>query len=125
MLTKLGYQVVARTSSLEAIEAFKANPDKFDLIISDMTMPNMTGDMLAGEITKIRSDIPIIICTGFSEQLSDAKTQHALGIKGFLMKPLTIRRTCQNGPQGSRPEVRCEKNSSTPPIHEWRALQEL
>jgi PAS domain S-box-containing protein len=90
MLTKLGYQVVARTSSLEAIEAFKANPDKFDLIISDMTMPNMTGDMLAEKITKIRSDIPIIICTGFSEQLSDAKLT-ALGIKGLLMKPLTIR----------------------------------
>jgi PAS domain S-box-containing protein len=91
MLTKLGYQVVARTSSIEAIETFKANPEKFDLIISDMTMPNMTGDMLAEEITKIRSDIPIIICTGFSEQLSDAKIT-ALGIKGLLMKPLTIRK---------------------------------
>ena len=89
MLTKLGYQVNAYTSSLDAIEAFKANPDKYNLIISDMTMPNMTGDMLAEEIMKIRSDIPIIICTGFSEQLSDQKIT-ALGIKGLLMKPLTI-----------------------------------
>jgi len=61
MLTKLGYRVTARTSSLEAIEAFKANPQKFDLIISDMTMPNMTGDLLAEKIMQIRSDIPIII----------------------------------------------------------------
>jgi len=89
MLVKLGYQVISRTSSLEALEAFKANPDKFDLIISDMTMPNLTGDMLAEEIMKVRPDISIIICTGFSEQLSDEKI-NALGIKGLLMKPLTI-----------------------------------
>ena len=89
MLTKLGYQVTAHTSSVEAIEAFKDSPHKFDLIISDMTMPNMTGDMLANEINKIRPDIPIIICTGFSEQLSDKKI-NTLGIKGLLMKPLTI-----------------------------------
>ena len=90
MLTKLGYRVVARTSSLEAVEEFKSNPQKFDLIISDMTMPSMTGDVLAEKIMQIRSDIPIIICTGFSEQLSDEKI-NTLGIKGLLMKPLTIR----------------------------------
>ncbi len=89
MLTKLGYQVTTHTSSIEAIEAFKDSPDKFDLIISDMTMPNMTGDMLANEINKIRPDIPIIICTGFSEQLSEKKI-NTLDIKGLLMKPLTI-----------------------------------
>jgi PAS domain S-box-containing protein len=89
MLTKLGYQVTAHTSSIKAIETFKDSPDKFDLIISDMTMPNMTGDMLANEIYKIRPDIPIIICTGFSEQLSEKKI-NTLGIKGLLMKPLTI-----------------------------------
>ena len=72
-----------------AMEAFKDNPEKFDLIISDMTMPSMTGDMLADEIIKIRPDIPIIICTGFSEQLSEKKI-NTLGIKGLLMKPLTI-----------------------------------
>jgi CheY-like chemotaxis protein len=89
MLTKLGYQVGTRTSPLDALEAFKANPDKFDLIISDMTMPNMTGDMLAKEILKIRSDIPVVICTGFSEQISEEKV-NTIGIRGFLMKPLTI-----------------------------------
>ncbi len=90
MLAKLGYHVVTRTSPIEAIEAFKANPDKFDLVISDMTMPNMTGDILAQELMKIRSDIPVIICTGFSEQISADKVK-AIGISGFLMKPLTIR----------------------------------
>ena len=89
MLSKLGYQVTARTSSIDALEAFKTTPDRFDLIISDMTMPGMTGDMLANEIIKIRPDIPIIICTGFSEQLSEKKI-NTLGIKGLLMKPLTI-----------------------------------
>jgi CheY-like chemotaxis protein len=90
MLIKLGYQVSTRTSSIEAIEAFKANPQKFDLVISDMTMPNMTGDMMAQALLKIRPDIPVIICTGFSEQISEQKTDQ-IGIKGFLMKPLTIR----------------------------------
>ena len=90
MLKKLGYQVSTRTSSIEAIEAFKANPQKFDLVISDMTMPNMTGDLLAKTLLEIRPDIPIIICTGFSELISEQKTDQ-IGIKGFLMKPLTIR----------------------------------
>jgi PAS domain S-box-containing protein len=90
MLAKLGYHVVTRTSPIEAIEAFKANRDKFDLVISDMTMPNMTGDILAKELMKIRPDIPVIICTGFSEQISAEKIE-AIGISGFLMKPLTIR----------------------------------
>ena len=89
MLSKLGYQVDTRTSPVDALEEFKANPDKFDLIISDMTMPNMTGDMLAKEILKIRSDIPVVICTGFSEQISKEKV-NTIGINDFLMKPLTI-----------------------------------
>ena len=89
MLSKLGYQVTARTSSIEAVETFKANPHKFDLVISDMTMPNMTGDMLADEIIQLRPDTPIIICTGFSEQLSEKKIT-TLGVRGLLMKPLTI-----------------------------------
>jgi PAS domain S-box-containing protein len=90
MLAKLGYHVVTRTSPIEAIEAFKVNPDKFDLVISDMTMPNMTGDILAKKLMEIRPDIPVIICTGFSEQISAEKVK-AIGISGFLMKPLTIR----------------------------------
>jgi len=87
MLERLGYHVTERTSSLEAFKAFKANPFAFDLVVSDMTMPNMTGDRLAGELISIRPNIPVIICTGFSERINKDKAT-ALGIKGFLMKPV-------------------------------------
>ncbi|MBW2562526.1 MAG: PAS domain S-box protein [Deltaproteobacteria bacterium] len=90
MLERLGYHVTARISSIDALEAFRANPDKFDLIITDLTMPNMTGDKLAGELIKIRSDIPIILCTGFSELISEEKAK-SLGIKEFLMKPVVMK----------------------------------
>jgi len=90
MLERLGYHVTARTSSIDALEAFRANPDKFDLVITDLTMPNMTGDKLAGELIKIRSDIPVILCTGFSELISKEKAE-SLGIKEFLMKPVVMR----------------------------------
>jgi len=90
MLERLGYHITARTSSIEALEAFRANPGKFDLIITDMTMPNMTGDKLAVELINIRSDIPIILCTGFSEVMSKEKAEF-LGIKGFLMKPIVLK----------------------------------
>ena len=69
------------------MEAFRAAPDQFDLVITDMTMPNMTGDILAKELINIRSDIPVILCTGFSEKMSKKKVD-AFGIKGFLMKPI-------------------------------------
>jgi CheY-like chemotaxis protein len=87
MLERLGYQVTSRTSSLEALEAFRVNPDKFDMVITDMAMPNLSGDKLASELVKIRPDIPILLCTGFSEKISEESTK-ALGIKGFLMKPI-------------------------------------
>ncbi len=90
MLERLGYHITARTSSIEALEAFRANPDKFDLVITDMTMPNMTGDKLAGEMIKIRTDIPIILCTGFSEMMSQEGAE-SLGLKGFLMKPVVLK----------------------------------
>jgi len=90
MLAKLGYQVVTETNPIDALKTFKAGPDQFDLVISDMTMPNMTGDMMAKEIMKIRSNIPIIICTGYSRQISEKKANE-IGIQGFLMKPLTVR----------------------------------
>jgi len=89
MLEQLGYHVTARTSSIEALEAFRAAPDKFDLVITDMTMPNMTGVELAKEILNIRSNIPIVICTGFSEQMSKDTTK-AMGISGFVMKPVLM-----------------------------------
>jgi len=87
ILERLGYQVTSQTSSIEALEAFRAQPDKFDLVITDMTMPNMTGDKLAGELINIRPDIPVILCTGFSEKISRERVA-AMGIKGFLMKPI-------------------------------------
>jgi CheY-like chemotaxis protein len=90
MLERLGYQVTARISSTDALEAFRMQPDKFDLIITDLTMPNMTGDKVAGELIKIRSDIPVILCTGFSEMMSKGKAVF-LGIKGFLMKPVVMK----------------------------------
>jgi len=90
MLERLGYHVTARNSSIDALEAFRVQPDKFDLIITDLTMPNMTGDKLAVELIKIRSDIPVILCTGFSELISKEKAE-SLGIKSFLMKPVVMK----------------------------------
>jgi len=87
MLERLGYRVTSRLSSVDALEAFRANSDAFDLVITDMTMPNMTGDQLARELITIRPDIPVIICTGFSERISQNRAA-AMGVKGFLMKPI-------------------------------------
>jgi PAS domain S-box-containing protein len=87
ILERLGYHVTARTSSIETLEAFRAAPDKFDLVITDMTMPNMTGVHLAKNLIEIRSDIPVIICTGFSEKISADKAT-AMGIRGYVMKPV-------------------------------------
>ena len=87
ILERLGYTVIMRVNSSEALEAFKAKPDSYDLVISDMTMPQMTGDQLAKELISIRADIPIIICTGFSERLNQEKAA-SIGVKGFLMKPI-------------------------------------
>lgn len=89
MLNDLGYKVEGRTSSHDALEAFRANPDKYDIVITDMTMPEMTGDKLAMEIKKIRSDIPIIICSGFSREMTQDKAQR-IGVRSFLNKPITM-----------------------------------
>ena len=90
MLQRLGYRVAIRTGSIEALEAFKANPNAFDLVVTDMTMPNMTGVQLTMEIRKIRQDIPVILCTGFSYLINDEKSK-ALGIQGFVMKPVVMK----------------------------------
>ena len=91
MLIRLGYQVETRTRPIEALEAFREDPPKFDLVISDMTMPNMTGDILAAELRQIRPDIPIIICTGYSERINEQRSKE-LGLQSLIMKPFTIRR---------------------------------
>ncbi len=90
MLERLGYQVTSRTSSIETLEVFRTNPDKFDLVITDMAMPNMSGDKLSVELTQIRPDIPVLLCTGFSETMSEEKAA-SLGIKGFLLKPIVMK----------------------------------
>jgi PAS domain S-box-containing protein len=87
MLERLGYQVSTRTSSVEALELFKAKSDQFDLVITDLTMPNMNGDKLAMDMITIKSSIPIIICTGFSQKISEKRVK-TMGIKGLLMKPI-------------------------------------
>jgi len=90
ILERLGYQVFSCTGSIEALELFRADPDKFDLVITDMSMPKMAGDKLAVELIRIRPDIPILLCTGFSDSLTDEKIK-SVGIKGLLMKPIMIK----------------------------------
>jgi len=89
MLERLGYKVSARTSSLEALELFKAKPDRFDMVITDMTMPKMAGDKLSRELIKISPDIPIIICSGFSNMIDEKKAK-TMGIREHLMKPVSM-----------------------------------
>jgi len=89
MLEWLGYKVTGRTSSIEALEAFKNHPEGFDLVITDQTMPNMTGKTLIEEMMVIRPDIPYILCTGFSEQIDEKKAKE-IGISAFIMKPIVI-----------------------------------
>ncbi len=79
-----------RKQAAEALEAFRADPEAFDLVVTDMTMPNMTGVQLAAELKKIRPNIPIVLCTGFSYQIDDEK-RRALGIEGFVMKPIIMK----------------------------------
>ena len=85
-LERLGYTVTTNTSSQEALEVFQQSPEGFDLIITDMAMPKLTGDNLAKKIKEIRTDIPVILCTGFSEKIS--VRQESDEIEGFLMKPV-------------------------------------
>jgi len=89
-IKRLGYQVECMTSPIEAFEAFRAEPDRFDLVITDMVMPKMTGDQLADKIMQIRQDIPIILCTGYNDLITEEKA-YKMGIKDFLMKPLAMK----------------------------------
>ena len=86
-LEKLGYRVTTAVNSKEALELFRARPEAFDLVITDQTMPLLTGEQLAGELLGIRQDIPIILCTGYSAKLDETKAK-ALGIKALVMKPI-------------------------------------
>jgi two-component system, cell cycle sensor histidine kinase and response regulator CckA len=90
MLERLGYRVTTRRNSLEALTTFQEQPDAFDLIITDQTMPGMTGLDLARKIMQIRREMPIILCTGYSSLTSEDKAR-ASGIKGFALKPLAMK----------------------------------
>lgn len=87
IVESLGYSVTIRTNSVEALALFGTKPYDYDLVITDMTMPNMTGDKLAGEMMKIRPDIPVILCTGYSKNLSDESARE-IGIKAVAYKPI-------------------------------------
>ena len=89
-LEHLGYSVVVCTNSLKALDVFHAAPQSFDLVITDYTMPTMTGEVLAHELRRIRPDIPIILYTGFSDTMV-AERARALGIDAFVLKPVRVR----------------------------------
>ncbi len=86
-LESLGYEVTARTSSIEALELFKAKPHEFDLVITDMTMPSLAGDELASEIIRISPETPIILCTGYSSRITQQQAKE-MGIRAFISKPV-------------------------------------
>ncbi len=90
VLEKMGYTVTVKTSSVDALKTFRLSPDLFDLLITDMTMPEMTGDKLSQAVKNIRPDIPVIMCTGFSEIMSE-KTAAGFALDRFLMKPIDSR----------------------------------
>ncbi len=93
MLERLGYDVVAKSSSVEALETFQAQPENFDLIIADQTMPHITGVALAHEVSRIRPDLPFILCTGMMD--SQKLDKKAAGIREILTKPVTISKLAQ------------------------------
>jgi CheY-like chemotaxis protein len=103
MLERLGYSVIARTSSIEALEGFQSDPSEFDLVVTDQTMPGLTGAELAKEFLRIKPGIPIILCSGFSELINEEGAK-AMGIRGYVGKPIvreemaaTIRSALDNG----------------------------
>jgi CheY-like chemotaxis protein len=88
-LTRLGYEVETRTGPIEALELFRAKPRHFDLVITDQTMPGMTGEALAAEINRLRPGIPILLCTGYSQTLNPNQL-FPRGIRALIMKPILI-----------------------------------
>ena len=90
MLQHLGYKVTALMDSQEALRLFSENPSQFDLVITDQTMPFMTGEDLGRELMRMRPDIPVILCTGYSDLISSEKAA-AMGFRGYIMKPFTVR----------------------------------
>jgi DNA-binding NtrC family response regulator len=89
-LERRGYAVTAMRSSKSALEAFQKEPDAFDIVVTDQTMPEMAGNCLAAELLSIRENLPIVICTGYSD-IIDEEQAKKLGIREYLMKPFDIR----------------------------------
>lgn len=87
MLERLGYSVTIAYSSLDALNLFESAPYSVDLVMTDMNMPRMSGEKLAGKLMAIRPGIPVILCTGFSDRLDPLKLEQ-MGIRGFLVKPV-------------------------------------
>jgi two-component system cell cycle sensor histidine kinase/response regulator CckA len=94
MLSRLGYRLTTCTSSNGALELFRQSPQEFDLVITDMTMPHMPGDVLARELISIRPDIPIIVCTGYSDRM-DSEIADEIGIRELVMKPVVMKEIAQ------------------------------
>ncbi len=90
LLQHLGYKVTAMMDSREALKIFSADPFRFDLVITDQTMPFLTGETLGKEMMRLRADIPVILCTGYSDNISAEKAKQ-LAFRGFIMKPFTLR----------------------------------
>ncbi|MFH0997814.1 MAG: response regulator [Pseudomonadota bacterium] len=89
MLEYLGYTVETRTGSVDALALFSRNPGLFDLVITDLTMPDMTGDKLSAELLRLRPDIPIVLCTGYSERMMEERIK-AIGVRALVMKPIVL-----------------------------------
>jgi len=86
ILERLGYKVTGTTLPHEALDLLRSSPNQFDIVVTDLTMPKMTGDKLVGEILKIRPDMPIALCTGFTEKMTYERAEK-LGIAAYLGKP--------------------------------------
>lgn len=86
-LESIGYKVITETNSIEALKIFKANPENIDLVITDMTMPGMTGDILSEEILAVKPDVPIILCSGYNSKISEDMVK-AIGIRRIYYKPV-------------------------------------
>jgi CheY-like chemotaxis protein len=86
-LSRMGYRVSAFTDSLEALAVFEANPQNFQVVLTDMTMPGMTGEELAHRVLAVRPGLPVILTTGFSERINESQARR-LGIRKFLYKPI-------------------------------------
>lgn len=90
MLERLGYRVVAATQGFNALKLFREDPSRFDLVITDQTMPDITGLELAAELMRVRKEIPVILSTGYSETVPP-ETAKEIGIRRYLMKPISKR----------------------------------